>query len=55
MNKFLKTVVGQILIIIMAQKTAVLSGKVMTIDMGLTARDLLIRYSILEKAKKKRF
>ena len=54
MKKFLKTVVGQILIIIIPQKTAVLSGKGMTIDMGLTARDRLIRYAILEKAKKKK-
>jgi hypothetical protein len=54
MKKFLKMIVGQILIVIMPKKAAALSGEGMTIDMGLTTRDRLIRYAILEKAKKKK-
>jgi hypothetical protein len=54
MKKFLKMIVGQILIVIMPKKVAALCGEGMTIDMGLATRDRLIRYAILEKAKKKK-
>jgi hypothetical protein len=53
MKKFLKMIVGQILLIIMPKKATELSGKGMTIDMGLSPRDRLIRDAILQKAKKK--
>lgn len=54
MKKAIKTIVGRILITVMPKKAAALSGKGITIDMGLTATDRIIRQAILEKAKQKK-
>ena len=52
MKNFIKTIVGSILIVIMPKKAKELSNKGMTIDVGLTLKERLIRHTLLGKAKK---
>ena len=52
MKNFIKTIVGSILIVIMPKKAKELSNKGMTIDVGLTLKERLMRHTLLGKAKK---
>ena len=52
MKNFIKTIVGSILIVIMPKKAKELSSKGMTIDVGLTLKERLMRHTLLGKAKK---
>ena len=54
MKGILKNIIGKILITILPKRASELSNKGMTIDMGLTGKDSLMRFAILEKAKRKK-
>jgi 2-polyprenyl-3-methyl-5-hydroxy-6-metoxy-1,4-benzoquinol methylase len=54
MKKYIKIIVGLILIIILPKRTRELIGKGVTVHAGARVKDRLIRYAILEKAKKKK-
>lgn len=53
MKSLLKNIIGKILIVLLPNKVRELSNKGMTIQMDLSRKESLIRYALLEKAKKK--
>ena len=52
MKDIIKTIVGSILIVVMPKKAKELSNKGMTINVGLTLKERLMRHTLLGKAKK---
>ena len=52
MKDISKTIVGSILIIVMPKKAKQLSNKGMTIVVGLTLKERLMRHALLGKAKR---
>lgn len=54
MKSLLKTIIGKILIKILPKKANQLSNMGITIGINLSKKDRLIRYALLEKAKKKK-